>query len=516
MSLKYARPQDLPSFPVVGADKTASAGAAATLAHNNKQTPELWRPEASAAAGRAALLANDYRMAPQWHPEPSTAGSRAAILAHRDRDSVRPDHRVPTTRTEGNSAAGIAMKKKNRPPQPDPARAEDERKWALQAAVGSVQGRQRSDNTLIAAASYPDAANAKPNALTAATTAHRPRAGSGLGSDAMEAARVHNIGSRLPREMYTEHPPVQIELDEKQHQAALRASAISFAKQMYEAQGKHLKSTPHHHDDQTAAAVRATHHERPRSSPAASQDLRQEAMQYIALQETAQRLATERLAKMNKDDDTQFRDYYGYSGNSTRSSNTLRSRLSIRSHHRRRASVDGAPPAIDSDDEEQARRIRNQTSRLHSGVAGIDSKKRDADRLALLAVAERRVQERMHDLDEKVYHETGKASRARIDEWDAKARAIAVAESESRMKNHGRVHLGNGKYLEQSEVDRIARERIQPTLDQISDKAEKQRAKDEERKLDEEVKKREVLKDKERQREVKAESKRLKSKSVKI
>ena len=80
------------------------------------------------------------------------------------------------------------------------------------------------------------------------------------------------------------------------------------------------------------------------------------------------------------------------------------------------------------------------------------------------------------------------------------------------MVNVGRVHIGGGKYLDQSEIDAIAKARLQPTLDDITEKAEKQRARDEEIRLDQERLKAEQAKEKQRQTEVKAELKETQSK----
>jgi hypothetical protein len=75
------------------------------------------------------------------------------------------------------------------------------------------------------------------------------------------------------------------------------------------------------------------------------------------------------------------------------------------------------------------------------------------------------------------------------------------------MVNVGRVHVGGGKYLDQSEIDAIAKTRLQPTLDEISDKAEKQRARDEEIRLEQERLRQEQETEKRRQAEIKRELK---------
>jgi hypothetical protein len=79
------------------------------------------------------------------------------------------------------------------------------------------------------------------------------------------------------------------------------------------------------------------------------------------------------------------------------------------------------------------------------------------------------------------------------------------------MINTGRIHVGGGKYMDQSEIDAIAQARLQPTLDDITDKAEKQRALDEENRLEQERIKAEALKEKQRQAEIKQELKETQS-----
>ncbi|KAH0051775.1 hypothetical protein KCU60_g23529, partial [Aureobasidium melanogenum] len=60
-SLKYASPQDLPSYPVVGIDTTSSAHSAANLANSGHKQFEHWKPDPSKNAGIAAMAAKDYK-----------------------------------------------------------------------------------------------------------------------------------------------------------------------------------------------------------------------------------------------------------------------------------------------------------------------------------------------------------------------------------------------------------------------------------------------------------------------
>jgi hypothetical protein len=154
-------------------------------------------------------------------------------------------------------------------------------------------------------------------------------------------------------------------------------------------------------------------------------------------------------------------------------------------------------------------------------LADVDAKKRENDRKSLLAAAQRKVQAQMQGMDKKIFDETGKMSSSMVEDWDEKARKRALANSEARMENHGRIHIGNGKWMDQGDVDAIAQARIQPTLDEITEKTEKRlaedekrRAEEEERRLDMEEQKRRDRIEKERAAEIKAELKQGRGKSA--
>ncbi|KAH7062368.1 hypothetical protein B0J12DRAFT_615910, partial [Macrophomina phaseolina] len=510
-SLKYARAQDLPSFPVVGIDTANSAGSAALLAAGNHTKIELWKPDGiSDNAAKAALLAKDYKMAPLWQPELSAAGSKAALLAHKD--GAKLDLWFPEASADGNSAAGIAMRNKTLSPQVDYGYTDTGKKNALTAATGAVaaRNRKRAESSPAPLPNYPDAANSAHNSLNAATVAHKPSVkraedANRLNSEAMESARITHIGANVPKEMFGAAPPVSIEVEEQRRNAALRASAISMAKKMYDTQQNAINEAAGNSNIGETAARGAS--ARPVSmasitTTTSTADLKTQALQYMKVQEQAQKLAAERLSKLEPDGATAFRNYYGYSNTPPRS------RLSVR-RGRRRASSEGE--MVDSDDEEQSRRIRNQMSVFNTKLAQVDAKKRQKDRENLLAAAERKVHAQMHSMDERVFMETGKVPSAMMEEWEARARAKAAEQSEKRLENHGKVHVGGGRFLDQSEIDAVAASRVAPTLNEISEAAEAQRARDEERRLDEEEKKRLAAVEKERETERKAEEKRMKS-----
>ncbi|KAI9844071.1 MAG: hypothetical protein M1838_002327 [Thelocarpon superellum] len=474
-SLKHAHPQDLPSFPIVGvADAELSAGTAAYLANKNQKSFEHWKPDPSASASAAAVSAKDYKSPAAWHPEGSAAGSRAALLAAREGGAV--DVWPPGKSAWGNSAATQAMD----------------------------SSRRRADSNPGPRSSYPDAANSAANALNAAS---RATSGSTHASTAsthtpstmtIDAARIHNIAKRnISREMYTSHPPVAIEVEEKRKADTLRAAAVSMAKQMYSAQQKSLREAAQlQRSDSRSAATLV--HARERSASSATDEESAAPMRFNSIEEAAKKLAAERLAKLH-DEHAAYRNYYG-------ASNAATSRLSLRSRARRRASSDGDS----GEDQERSRRIRSEMSVFNTKLAEVDTKKRQKDRDALMAAAQRNVRASIHGMDEKVFAATGKVPPSMMAEWQAKARMTAEADSRARLVNHGKVNLGGGKFLDQADIDAVALRNVQPLLDEINEKAEKQRAQEEEARLERNERDRILATEKNREKEVKAEQKRAK------
>lgn len=487
----------------------AGAGAAASLANANHKEFELWKPGSSAPASKAAMLAKDYKPAPLWHPQDSAAGSKAALLAAKEGGHV--DIWQPESTSAGNSAAGQAMKAKGLSPQIFGGSTADDSKKALMAATGAMSSNRRRAGSTPAALppTYPDAANSAANALKAATSVSRSAGRSSQtrspppNSSPIDAARIHNAAvTNLSREMYTANPPVAPEVEERKRQQGLRAAAISMARQMYDVQQKAIDEAANHgKGDSHYAATSAQN--RPPSSVASDDE--PTAPRYVNLQEAAQKLAAERLAKLH-DEHAAYRNYYG-------ATVPVQKRLSIRARPRRRASSDGNAP---TGDEEQSKKIRRQMSLFKDELAEVDAKKRQRDRDALMAAAQRNVKASMTGMDEQVFNQTGKASPAMMEEWDAKAKARAKADSDARMVNHGRVNIGGGKFLDQSEVDAIAANKVQPTLDEITAKAEQQRARDEELRRQQEERERiaaeKVADQKERDLKTKEEWKRYRGK----
>lgn len=449
--------------------KLSAAGAAASLASSNSKSFEHWKPEAIPAANKAALLAKDAKVEAVYTPEASAAGSRAAMMAHANPTQVEAmQPRKPAT-TKATPAYDVP---------------EDSHRKALMAATAASHNRQRSGSNPAQAASPPT--NEAAWALKAATQSHRnqPSSASGAfttGDPGFEAARIQNIAkNNVDRQMFTSAPPVAYEVEEKNRQDTLRASAIAMAQKMYAIQQKHIDeaTAASKSDGQALAASRA------RSSVAdgsqGTSDVASSTGGYENLEEAARKLAQERLAKIH-DEHAEYRNYYN--GQTT----TNRNRMSFRSGRR------GSGPASrdrddDSDDEEQSRRIKSQMSIFQSKLADVDTKKRQQDRDNLLEIAHRNVDAQISRMDDRIFQDTGKASPAQMEKWQKAAREKAQRDSDERMLNTGKVHIGGGKYLDQSELDAIAKARLQPTLDDIADKAEKQRARDEELRLERERK----------------------------
>ena len=502
-SLKYATARDLPSYPSAGlTNPDSSAGTAANLANANHTDFEYWRPDPSPSASKAANMARDYKpaplwhpdhslsankaaslaknykAAPLWHPETSAAGSQAAALAAKDGGRVSVWR--PETTLAGSSAAGQAMRAKGSSPQVDYGHTTEGNKKALLAATGAMSSsRKRAGSSPMVKSSYPDSENSAANALSAATFANKPpvRAAQpkkdALGGSAtlIDAARIHNAAvTNLSREMYTSNPPVAPEVEEKNRQAGLRAAAVSMAKQMYDVQQRAIEEASGTDRSESHHAASSVHR---RKASVSTDDQHQSPSQYVNLQEAAQKLAAERLAKLH-DEHAAYRNYYG-------ASTPSQTRLTMRGRQRQRASSDGQ---ANESDEDRSKQIRSEMSLFSNKVAQVDANKRQKDRDSLMAAAQRNVRASMHGMDEKLLAETGKVSPAMMQSWETNAQARAEADSKARMVNHGMVNIGGGKFLDQAEIDTIAAQRVQPTLDEIADKAEKQRARDEQLRIE--------------------------------
>ncbi len=465
-------------------------------------------------------------MAELWHPEQMPQSHKAASLAAREAANVRIWR--PSSTEYGHSAAVQAARAGDGlSPKLDHGYTAEGKRRSLKASSLAMSGsRRRADSTPVAPASYPDAARAGYNALQAASAAsgagpryvQPPTAGLDDLPPSLSASRIQNAAGHMPRDMFTSHPPVGIEVEERQHADALRSAALSMAKQMYDVQQKTAAASAAGVDRSisTTAASRV-HHARHSSRSTVATDASTAPPPAVLrapnLEEAARKLAAERLAKL-QDELSTYRDYYGTGGTGSGGGAAgRRSSLSLRARTRRRAtSLSGT--SFDADEDEARMRRAGAASSIfkppNAAAADADAQKRQRDREALLAAAQRNVRASLHGMDERVFAETGRVPPSLMEEWERKARATAEADGKKRMANYGRVDIGGGRYVDRSEVEAAASRNVQPLLDEINEKAERHRAQEEEKRLDREQAKREAEVEKTREREVKTELKKSK------
>ncbi|QKX62648.1 uncharacterized protein TRUGW13939_09809 [Talaromyces rugulosus] len=451
------------SAPLPAGLTLANASAAASLAHARQKSMDIWKPERQPHAEQAALLAKGYQKRPEPTPPPKINPDvyKAALLAAQDRGITGP---ASSTDAPNGTGTGRGARETT---------VVAIHPGALTAASGAVAARQRprTESAPVKPVFNQDAAYA----LTAATISHQAsRTPEDVLNDldpSIEAARIHHI-AKSNAQLYTSTPQVGIEVEEKKHRDTLRAAAISMAKDMYATAAAKTETDA----AETAGSTAGNRQSRPLSQSQFSWVSGEE--QPVTrpapnLHEAAQKIAAEKLAKMQQNELSNQKTYYGFGP---------RPRPSLSRRFKRRTSSDGDVSAMDW---ERSEKIRNQMSSLQSRLHEVDEKK-NKDRSNLMEIAQKNVNARIHDLDERVYARTGKPSPSMQREWEQKAQERAEAESSARMANFGRISVGGQKYMDEKEVEAIARARIEPTLNEIDDQVEEKRAREIENRLDRE------------------------------
>ncbi|PHH64915.1 hypothetical protein CDD81_3772 [Ophiocordyceps australis] len=523
--IKYADPRSLPSFPSSGlAGSGAAASAAASLGWSNKKVVEMWKPQGtSAASSAAAVLAKDYKMAPMWEPATNSHGHKAALLAvgsagaalkqsGQSKPNTTPapapapvsSTTAPSQEKWGNSAATQAFHaarpsavtepvdtahampavihtlnvrrslsaKRASTPASTPAPGDR----PLLAAKGAMSQGRPSSLSAVGLANIQQAENsAAASALNGATRAHR----------ASMMARVPGPGSgavpvtTMTRNMFTSNPAFK---NESENDQRLHQSAVDMAKRMFQLQQKMADQAKLEHGEDAPVVPLNSH---------------------LNLQDAAYRQAQERLAKLH-DEHMQNREMQEYYGNVP--TDNQRRRFSVASRLRRRSSWDEDEDA----DRKRSQKIHEQMSMFSSKLSQVDKEKRERDREALLAAAQRNVKARLHGMDQKIYQDTGRASPSVMNDWEVKAQKAAQLRHDTRSENRGKVDLGGGKFMDSAEVDAIAAKHVQPILQDIDQKVETQRTRRTMAKLDEETRREEAEKQKARDREFKDINKKTK------
>lgn len=361
----------------------------------------------------------------------------------------------------------------------------DPKAKALQAANGAyTTSRKRADSV----PSDQGVSSETPYALSAAGASRHVRVEedaplSHLDSG-MEASRIHHIANANAK-MYTSAPPVQSEIDEQNYKNSLRAAAISMAKDMY----KVTDSRESGESDPALVAAQRGQSQlgyRKTVSTADGSAVRRA----IALQDAAQKRAAEKLARMH-DENAQYKEYYGTAPQ------PQRSRLS----RRKRTSSDADASQIDA---EQSRQIRSQMTSLRTKLDRVDVR-RTKDRELLMQAARRNVDQTLQDMEARVYANTGRAPPSVQKGWDevAQERVRREAEALDAATQHGdRVKIGSQQYMDYADVEAVARSRLQPALDEITENAEQQRANDVEARLDAEERQRHAAVERQREAEL--------------
>ncbi|PWY76193.1 hypothetical protein BO70DRAFT_363756 [Aspergillus heteromorphus CBS 117.55] len=405
----------------------------------------------------AAQDAGDNRLA----EGPSLEGYKAAAFVFKDRQAVSSVPTVSPVLKYDITGSGQTA---------DAYLGATGRDRALHAATGALYAnRKRSDSA----------------------PSEAPRAGmdaddvlGDIGS-AMEASRIQHISNTNAR-LYTASPPVAPEVEEYKRKSILQAAAVSMARDMYavveaKEQGQVGLSRIRSQRSVTGA------------EPMALQ-------QAFSLQDMAQKRAAEKLASM-QDETAVYREYYGIEPQTTRPS------LQVR---RRRTSIDTDVSSVDA---ERSKEIRNQMYSLRSKLDAVDER-REKDRALLMEAARKNVDAAIQDMEMRVYADTGRAPAARQKAMEEAALAHAKQERQETTTQYplaDRVNISSGKYVDMADVEALARSRLQPTFDEIADRAEAQRARELEQRLDQEEAERQEAIEREREADTRAEEKRLKA-----
>lgn len=170
------------------------------------------------------------------------------------------------------------------------------------------------------------------------------------------------------------------------------------------------------------------------------------------LEEAARRKAEERLSKL----------YLPQAGGST---------LNISS-----AGKSAATLAVTNSNEEESHRVLKERESFLAATQHHES---------IMALAKERANKSIAQIDEDVYYKNPTLNT----KYYTAALAIAEENGKERLVNHGKIDIGGGKFMSQSDIEDIAKRNVRPVLNEISEKAQAQRQADEERRIAEEEEK---------------------------
>ncbi|KAK6334099.1 hypothetical protein TWF696_002601 [Orbilia brochopaga] len=515
--LRRADPKDLPSYPSRGIQNLeASAGKAALLAAKTK-SPEPWKPaDRLPAAGAAASLANAAKPPEAWNPGPLPTATAAALLAgdaHKTPEIWRPT----TPSRSATKAAGSVTGK------------------------GSVDHTPRSPpmsisaSDALAAAGLASQASPKKASLTASALPPTPA----YDINKINALAAHNAQARLASALQRASPS-QAQTD-KDMADVLRAASVSMSKKTSKTSqskpssppatsmppGSYYSRIPTSPPKVSAAESSTQKLNRSSSvaaaSIAASNDLHSvmssetagdRQMRYCPhLEEAARKAAAERLSKLQAEHD-KARKASGLPP-SWQSSGSYTKSITSPSTVKSTSSTTQPKGQIDAADYVRSLKIKSDTAKLAKQMDSVDKDRQARDYLALLSVAEKNVRSRMQELETKVAEHQGRVPKHIQADWDAKAKILSEEYERKRNADReakkGKIDMGGGLWYDREDLERIARGNVQPILDEINEKAQKERARVEQQKLDKEQADREKKAEAERLAETKAELKKAKA-----
>jgi hypothetical protein len=453
------------------------ASAASALAHANHKPIEVWRPGRYTEAEKAALCVKDF--SPPEVPQPSTGysaeGLGAAILAVREQRSTQ------------------AAREKEIEMEQDRAQEKERQAKALKAATGAYATRKRADSVPSEPMIKSEPRYTRTAAGTSQHLATEDRPLDHL-DNAMEASRITHAANQNAK-LYTSSPPIASDVQERNRRNSLHAAALVMAKDMYDVTESKEGTTA---DPALYAAQRGHGQAMARSRNTVSGTVGTTGRNALTLQEAAQKRAAEKLARL-RNEQAEMQAYYGTTPQ------PQRSRLTTR---RKRASSDADAIPTDA---EQSKHIRHQMTSLRTKLNRVDEK-RQQDRDLLMEAARRNVDKTMQNMDMKMWADSGRAPPSVQKEWDEAAKARIRRETESAEVssanvNANRVNIGGQQYMDMADVEAVARSRLQPTLDEISDQAERQRAQELEERLDAEEQERQAAIEREREADMRTATK---------
>lgn len=425
----------------------ASAGAAASLAHGRGTEADSRRPPPQKSP--AATTARDSRL--------SKASSRAAFLAVREHGEDSLEAAGPAV---GDQAGGDEYL------EDDPN--------AKVAATSAIAGHRRSrtaESPSIGTDGYPELAQ------EAATISHKTVRDEEPVVDGREetldGARIHGIAmARTRRDLYTSHPPVGIEVEEKKKEETRQAAAVSMAQQMYAVmpRAEELATA----DDSSVYSDRAA-----RRAPAEEQrGPSDSAKQAVYLHTIAERRVADRLAKLDEERAAEQR----YTIPSRDGRPSSRPRSSNSSRVRRWSSSEG-------DAASTVRRRAQRRPFQPRPVAEEDEEESMVVDEALMATAKRNTASIMEDVDQRIYVYSGKPSQAKLDEWERRSKEHRKATGGGRTTSFVTAHEESPQ-PDQGDPEELARQRIKPTLHEIDDRVNERRGRALTKRLDADQEKR--------------------------